>query len=115
MLLYISGLIRLQELLKSPPTEDDTKKNKFKLTVRRLEAMDGTDFRPILKELKNRGESKIVLDCPWHMVYEVLKQASLSDNVRLFSEQYFKSYLATNLKGSSVNFERRLELIPFCL
>ena len=82
MLLYISGLIRLQELLKSPPTEDDTKKNKFKLTVRRLEAMDGTDFRPILKELKNRGESKIVLDCPWHMVYEVLKQASLSNKVR---------------------------------
>ena len=74
----ISGLIRLQELLKSPPLRDDSKKNKFKLTVRRLEAMDGTDFRPILKELKYRGESKIVLDCPWHMVYEVLKQVSLS-------------------------------------
>ena len=72
----VSGLIRLQELMKSPPNQEDSKKNKFKLTVRRLEAMDGTDFRPILKELKNRGESKIVLDCPWHMVYEVLKQVS---------------------------------------
>ncbi len=61
--------------MKSPEDPQNAKENKFKLTVRKLEAMDG-DYRPILKELKNRGQSRIVLDCPWHTVYEVLKQVS---------------------------------------
>ena len=67
---FCAGLIKLQELLKAPSDE------KFDITVRRLEAVDG-DYRPILKDIKKKGESHIVIDCHVSKVHKILKEVRI--------------------------------------
>ena len=67
-----AGLIRLQELLKATSSKIES----FYITLRRLEEIpEGSgDYRTTLKEIRSRGDSKIVLDCDWRKVHAVLKQ-----------------------------------------
>lgn len=68
------GLIRLQNLLKAPAGKD------LQITVRRLEpSVDddgGPDYRPVLKEIRNRDESRIILDCDYTNLYDILHDVS---------------------------------------
>ncbi|KAL7026707.1 hypothetical protein ACKWTF_005134 [Chironomus riparius] len=86
------GLVRLQELLKAHgPSE-------FPITVRQLS--DSGDYRPLLKQIKNSAESRIVLDCTTEKIYEVLKQAQ---QIGMMSD--YHSYLITSLDLNTVNLE----------
>jgi len=46
------------------------------VSVRRLQDDSelADDFRATLKDIRNRGEARIVLDCDWHKVQLVLQQ-----------------------------------------
>ena len=68
--MYLAGLVRLQELLRGPASRQ------VQVTVRRLEPTDEGDYRPIFKEIEKRGETRIVLDCEYYEVHEILKQVS---------------------------------------
>jgi hypothetical protein len=91
-----TSLVRLQELLKLPKSFED-----IKITIRQLD-LDTDDFRPLLKELKKSGETRIVLDCDFDKVGEILRQAN---EIGLINDYY--NYLITNLDIE------RLELAPF--
>lgn len=57
-------------------------------------------LRPLLKQIKASGESRIVLDCTTEKIYEVLKQAQ---QIGMMSD--YHSYLITSLDLHSVNME----------
>ncbi|XP_064612115.1 glutamate receptor ionotropic, kainate 2-like isoform X2 [Liolophura sinensis] len=78
------GLIRLQELFRA------SQKSSLKITVRKLEAVNG-NYIPILKSLRDKGESRIVVDCHVSKVFQVLKQAL---QVEMMS-QYFHYFFTT--------------------
>ncbi|XP_077295100.1 kainate-type ionotropic glutamate receptor subunit 1D isoform X2 [Arctopsyche grandis] len=86
------GLVRLQELLKSHGLSE------FPIAVRQLG--DGTDYRPLLKQIKNSAESHIVLDCTTERIYDVLKQAQ---QIGMMSD--YHSYLITSLDLHSVDLD----------
>lgn len=90
------SLVKLQEVLKLPQHFDD-----IKITLRQLD-LTTDDYRPMLKELKKSGETRIVLDCEFDKVQEILRQA---DEIGLVND-YF-AYLITNLDVE------RLELAPY--
>ena len=56
--------------------------------------------RPLLKQIKNSAESRIVLDCSTEKIYEVLKQAQ---QIGMMSD--YHSYLITSLDLHTVNLE----------
>ncbi|XP_076391786.1 kainate-type ionotropic glutamate receptor subunit 1D isoform X3 [Megachile rotundata] len=86
------GLVRLQELLKAHgPSE-------FPITVRQLN--EGSEYRPLLKQIKNSAESHIVLDCSTERIFDVLKQAQ---QIGMMSD--YHSYLITSLDLHSVDLE----------
>jgi len=67
-----TGLLRLQRLLRATTGRHDD----ALVSVRRLED-DGEligDFRATLKDVRNRGEARIILDCDWRKVQLVLQQ-----------------------------------------
>lgn len=57
-------------------------------------------LRPLLKQIKNSAESRIVLDCSTEKIYEVLKQAQ---QIGMMSD--YHSYLITSLDLHTVNLE----------
>ncbi|XP_063242515.1 glutamate receptor ionotropic, kainate 2 [Bacillus rossius redtenbacheri] len=86
------GLVRLQELLKAHgPSE-------LPVAVRQLG--EGSDYRPLLKQIKNSAESHIVLDCSTERIYDVLKQAQ---QIGMMSD--YHSYLITSLDLQTVELE----------
>lgn len=86
------GLVRLQELLKSHGLSE------YPIAVRQLG--DGSDYRPLLKQIKNSAESHIVLDCTTERIYDVLKQAQ---QIGMMSD--YHSYLITSLDLHSVDLD----------
>ncbi|CAH1182546.1 unnamed protein product [Phyllotreta striolata] len=86
------GLVRLQELLKAHGPYE------FPITVRQLG--ESSDYRPLLKQIKNSAESHIVLDCSTERIYDVLKQAQ---QIGMMSD--YHSYLITSLDLHGVNLE----------
>ncbi|TRY76305.1 hypothetical protein TCAL_06372 [Tigriopus californicus] len=64
------GLVRLQEVLKLSPKRLD-----IKIQIRQLDPGPGGDHRPLLKDIKQLGENRIILDCKNDHVQEILKQA----------------------------------------
>ena len=72
MVLYedSEGLVRLQEVLKLSSVYKD-----LHITVRQLIAGPGGDYRPLLKDIKSSGATRIVLDCNTENIFEILKQA----------------------------------------
>lgn len=56
--------------------------------------------RPLLKQIKASGESRIVLDCTTEKIHEVLKQAQ---QIGMMSD--YHSYLITSLDLHTVNLE----------
>ncbi|XP_068243537.1 glutamate receptor ionotropic, kainate 2-like isoform X3 [Palaemon carinicauda] len=91
VILYDSneGLVRLQSLLQQKA---------FSITIRQLNS-DG-DYRPLLKNIKRSGETKIVLDVAHDTVYNVLKQAA---QIGLMTDYY--SYFITSLDFNLVDIE----------
>lgn len=75
----ITGLIRLQEVLKHSDPE-------VKWLVRRL--VPGEDNRPLLKSLRVTGETRVILDCPADRVLEYLRQAN--------EVKFFEDYMVNN-------------------
>ena len=66
------------------------------INLRQLD-LDTDDYRPLLKEIKKAGETRIVLDCDFEKVGNILKQA---EEIGLVSEYY--AYLITNQVGGSI-------------
>ncbi|XP_051542077.1 glutamate receptor ionotropic, kainate 1-like isoform X3 [Myxocyprinus asiaticus] len=62
-----TGLMRMQELIKAPS------KNNLKIRIRQLPS-EGSDSRPLLKEMKKEKEFYIIFDCPYQVAAELLKQ-----------------------------------------
>ncbi|CAB4058878.1 GRIN [Lepeophtheirus salmonis] len=87
-----TGLIRLQELLKLPKSYESQK-----ITVRQLYE-DWDDYRPLLKEIKNSGETRIVLDCDIDKVETIFRQAK---EIGMISDYY--NYLITSLDVERIN------------
>lgn len=79
------GLVRMQEILKA------TQDNDFEVTVRKLEMING-NYMSIMKELKNNGEFRIMVDCNATFVKMILSNA-LELNM---TTEYFH-YLFTTL------------------
>eukprot|EP00094_Tigriopus_californicus_P003973 TCALIF_03827-PA protein Name:"Similar to GRIK2 Glutamate receptor ionotropic, kainate 2 (Macaca fascicularis)" AED:0.16 eAED:0.16 QI:0/0.7/0.45/1/0.8/0.81/11/0/556 len=86
------GLVRLQELLKSPTQSD------VRIVVRQLPNDD--DYRSLLKDVKKSGEIHIVLDCSTEKIQTVLKQAQ---QVGMLTA--YHNYLITSLDLHMVNLE----------
>ena len=74
MILYENedSLVKLQEVLKLPTSFDS-----IKITMRQLYT-NTDDFRPLLKEIKRSGETRIIL--------VILKPGPVVPNPLLFSE-----------------------------
>lgn len=72
------GLLRLQEVLKA------TKGSEHKITVRRLDPFQ-TTYITMFKDLKEKGEYHIIVDCDVHKVQTLLHEAL---KVNMLSELY---------------------------
>jgi len=79
------GLVRLQELIQLPKTFE------VSMTLRQL-TPGTTDYRPLLKEIKKSEETKIVLDCDYDKIEDILSQAN---EIELLTD--YHSYLVTSL------------------
>jgi hypothetical protein len=86
------GLVRLQELLKSPTQSD------VRIQVRQLPIDD--DFRPLLKDVKKGGEIHIVLDCSTDKIQPFLQQA-----MQVGMMTAYHNYLITSLDLHMVNLD----------
>ena len=80
------SLVKLQELIKVPQNFEDVK-----MTLRQLD-LTTDDYRPLLKEIKKSGETRIVLDCDFDKVQDILRQA---DEIGLIND--YHAYIITNL------------------
>ena len=76
----------MQELIKVPQNFEDVK-----MTLRQLD-LTTDDYRPLLKEIKKSGETRIVLDCDFDKVQDILRQA---DEIGLIND--YHAYIITNL------------------
>ncbi|XP_045623949.1 glutamate receptor ionotropic, kainate 2 isoform X4 [Procambarus clarkii] len=83
------GLVRLQTLLKE---------KSWTVTVRQLP--DGTDFRPLLKEIRRFQATHIVLDVSQDKIHSVLRQAA---QIGLMRE--YHNYFITSLDFNQVDLE----------
>ncbi|CAH4033775.1 unnamed protein product [Pieris brassicae] len=85
------GLIRLQEVLKYAPSTD-------KWLVRRLKR--GEDNKQLLKSLKARGQTRVILDCPSDRVLQYLRQAH---DVKFFED--YMSYVLMSLDAHTLDLQ----------
>lgn len=69
-LLFLTGLIRLQELIKAPSRYN------IRLKIRQLPA-ETKDAKPLLKEMKRGKEFHIIFDCGHEMAAGILKQVRI--------------------------------------
>nr|CAD7263695.1 unnamed protein product [Timema shepardi] len=86
------SLVRFQELLRVYEPKGNT------VTVRQLEP--GDDYRRVLRNIKNSGESNFVLDVSERILYEVLLQAQ---QVGLMSDRH--NYIITSLDFTNIHLE----------
>jgi Receptor family ligand binding region len=61
---------------------------------------DGSDYRPLLKEIQASGESHIILDVSPDKIVTLLRQAS---EVKMMEE--YQSYIITSLDTHTLDFE----------
>ncbi|KAJ1521640.1 hypothetical protein ONE63_003287 [Megalurothrips usitatus] len=85
------GLFRLQEVLKAHGPGDDP------ITVRRLG--EDLDYRPLLKEIQNSTETRVILDVAADKLVDLFRQAR---QVNMMGD--YISYLATSLDAHTENF-----------
>lgn len=90
------SLIRLQEVMKFPQTYEGVQ-----ITFKQLDSLSD-DYRPMLKEIRKSGESKIVLDCTFEKIAEVLRQAN---EIEMIND--YHSYIITSLDLE------RIDLSPY--
>ena len=64
------SLVRLQEVAKLPKGFD----SELRVSFRQLNT-DSSDYRPLLKQIKEEGIMRIVLDCSFEKIESVLEQA----------------------------------------
>ncbi|XP_023349760.1 glutamate receptor ionotropic, kainate 2 isoform X2 [Eurytemora carolleeae] len=89
------GLIRLQDLLKLTDEMGEDK-----IVVRQLRPGPSKDYRPLLKEIKNAGTRKIILDCVADNIQEILRQAQ---QVGMMTA--YHNYIITSLDLHMVEME----------
>ncbi|KAJ1531866.1 hypothetical protein ONE63_000515 [Megalurothrips usitatus] len=85
------GLFRLQEVLKRHGPKDSP------VTLRRLG--DGPDYRPLLKEIQNSTETRIILDVSADKLLDIFHQAR---QVKLMGD--YISYLVTSLDAHTLDY-----------
>lgn len=93
------SLIRLQELLKMPKSFDDVK-----IVLMQLPP-DSTDYRPLLKQIKRSAETRIVVDCSFDKIEEILRQASETE---IISD--YHNFLFTSLVSLTVSCALNLDI-----
>ncbi len=96
------SLVRMQEMLKYPKRHGN-----IKITFRQIDPMSD-DIRPMLKKIQKSADTKIVLDCNFEYIEEILNQAN---EIGIINDYY--AYFITSLdleridlspyKASSVN------------
>ena len=93
MILYENeeGLVRLQEVIKLPKTFSG-----MQVTLRQLD-VESNDYRPLLKEIKKSEETRIVLDCDFSKIQNILQQAN---EIELMTD--YHNYLITSLGKSRI-------------
>ncbi|XP_064627054.1 glutamate receptor ionotropic, kainate 2-like isoform X3 [Lineus longissimus] len=79
------GLIRLQGLL------NNRSNKRLAITVRKLDP-DSGDFRPVLKEIRDRLETRIIVDCSTKLVKQILREADSQGMMK-----HYYHYLFTTL------------------
>ncbi|XP_049799214.1 glutamate receptor ionotropic, kainate 2-like [Schistocerca nitens] len=87
------SLVRLRSVLQEREPRDPP------VAVRQL-SQDG-DHRPLLKEIRQSGETRLVLDCDTDTVPEVMRQA---EEIKLIG--VYQSYLITSLDTHTLNLGR---------
>ena len=80
------SLVRLQEVSKLPKGFKDVK-----VSFRQLYT-DSTDYRPLLKQIKEENIMRIVLDCSFEKIESVLQQAN---EVGMITDYY--SYIINSM------------------
>ncbi|KAE8743142.1 hypothetical protein FOCC_FOCC011235 [Frankliniella occidentalis] len=85
------GLVRLQEVLKVHGPRDNP------ITVRQLG--EGSDYRPLLKEIHNTSESRIILDVSPEKIIDLFVQAK---HVNMMGD--YTSYLVTSLDAHTFDY-----------
>lgn len=68
------------------------------MLCRQLE--DGSDYRPLLKQIQSSGESHIILDVSPDKIITLLRQAA---EVKMMEE--YQSYIITTLDTHTLDFE----------
>ncbi|XP_034239452.1 glutamate receptor ionotropic, kainate 2-like [Thrips palmi] len=86
------GLFRLQEVLKAHGPQDSP------VTLRRLG--EGPDYRPLLKEIQNSSETRILLDVSADRLLDIFHQAR---QVKLMGD--YISYLVTSPDAHTLNYD----------
>lgn len=81
------GLIRLQEVLNA------ASKYEFEISVRKLQLRDGK-YISQLKEIKEQGENRLIVDCNNNTIYQLLKQAL---QVTMLSNSYHFMFTTLDL------------------
>lgn len=86
------NLIKLKDVLQIHGPKDRP------ITVKQLPA--GSDYRPLLKEILNSGETNVVIDVSADKIVNILRQANI---VQMLDE--YQSYIITSLDTHVIDFE----------
>lgn len=89
------ALIKLQDVLKLSPNDPD-----MRIIVRQLIPTKDDDYRPLLKDIKKSGNTRILLDCRTELIQVVLKQAQ---QVGIMTA--YHNYIISNLDLHMVELE----------
>lgn len=93
------GLIRMQEILKLQELSPASKRNNILV----MQLSSGSDYRPLLKKIKNTTEDNIILDCQTEKILPVLIQAKSLGMLKLHNRYFLTSLDAHTLDFSSLN------------
>ncbi|XP_014671617.1 PREDICTED: LOW QUALITY PROTEIN: glutamate receptor ionotropic, kainate 3-like [Priapulus caudatus] len=107
------GLVRVKHILALPGKMLDkrSKSATMQITVRQLE---GSDYQPLLKEIRQRGDQQIVIDCDASKIARIMNDAKKMKMVTQYYHYYFTSLDMTTVKldksiqrsGANITFLR---------
>ncbi|XP_013416771.1 glutamate receptor ionotropic, kainate 2 isoform X2 [Lingula anatina] len=84
-----NGLLKLQDLLRVPG-----KKKSLQTTIRKLEAFEDGDYRPLLKDLKSQNQFRFIVDCDYKKIPTLLAQAM---SLSMLSQYYHFHFTSLDL------------------
>lgn len=77
--LFSEGLIRLQSILKL------SFKGRVAITTRKINFLNPESVKNVLKDLKNTEHQRIIVDCHYDRVHDILKEVGGVPYIRFFS------------------------------